>query len=129
MSAHMNCVVSGDSALPTNATPVLADVPPVFAPAIQEEPSLPEEPVPESVSQKVPDTSHQWGQGVTFMLPDEFEAFDVVSGVFNGKSPSKEIEAQVALSKEQGFKPYSLALYPSTTDPAITLGHLVMIKK
>lgn len=70
-----------------------------------------------------------WGPGITLNLPSDVRAVDVVSGVFNGKSPSADVEAAVRKRKAQGLKPYALALYPSQHDPSVVLGHLVMIKQ
>ncbi len=73
--------------------------------------------------------SNEFGAGVVIPLPPGLVDVDVVSGLFNGGKPSKDMAEAVRGRKGSGLKPAYLVLSPSGIDPEITLAQLVFFQE
>ncbi len=89
---------------------------------------------PEVTAQSEPELQdnspgNRFGAGVVIPLPPDLVNVDVVSGLFNGGKPSRDMAEAVRGRKSSGLKPAYLVLSPSGIDPEITLAQLVFFQK
>ncbi len=81
------------------------------------------------VAPEHPSVPVQWGPGTVINLSEDVLGIEIVSGVFNGKSPSAELATVVAERKKDGFMPCHLVLSTALHDPRVALAQVVLIKR